>query len=265
MITADQVQHHVQRRGASGAGKAVTVEGEQAGTHADPWEGFLHRRQAFPMHAAIKAVEQAGAGQRPTAGAYRPQTPRLTGLALQPGYVLTGHGALNTDTAADDHRIHRRCLVHGRVRGDLQAVASPDLTAIHTQCAPAIQFTTGQLVGHAQRFDRRRQGNESEVIQQQKADRLWCAVLGWGPGVVRRHRGISSHNAGCASGRRGLFLSRPRFECRGFANHNANAMPEIEWAFNKTQKRRRAASILPLLRGAVINANRRASAGAWAT
>ncbi|MNU95372.1 hypothetical protein D3C71_853850 [compost metagenome] len=84
VITADQVQHHVQRRGATGTGETVTVQGEQAGAHGHAREGFLHRRQAFPVHAAIETVQQAGAGQGPAAGADRTQATGLTRLALQP-------------------------------------------------------------------------------------------------------------------------------------------------------------------------------------
>ncbi|MNG04813.1 hypothetical protein D3C84_879730 [compost metagenome] len=84
VITADQVQHHVQRRGAAGAGETVTVEGEQAGAHRYTRESFLHRRQTFPVHAAIKTVQQTGAGQGPAAGADRAETTGLARLALQP-------------------------------------------------------------------------------------------------------------------------------------------------------------------------------------
>ncbi|MNI13410.1 hypothetical protein D3C73_666380 [compost metagenome] len=84
VIAADQVQHHVQRRGAAGAGETVTVEGEQAGAHGHPRESFLHGCQAFPVHAAIEAVEQAGAGQGPAAGAHRAEAAGLASLALQP-------------------------------------------------------------------------------------------------------------------------------------------------------------------------------------
>ncbi|MCY1173368.1 hypothetical protein D9M73_135240 [compost metagenome] len=84
VITADQVQHHVQRRGAAGAGETVTVEGEQAGAHRYTRESFLHRRQAFPVHAAIETIEQAGASQGPAAGAHRAEAAGLASLALQP-------------------------------------------------------------------------------------------------------------------------------------------------------------------------------------
>lgn len=75
------------------------------------WEGFLHRRQAFPVHAAIVAVEQAGAGQRPTAGAHRAEAPTLAGLGLEESDVLAGDAALDADAAADDHAIHCRGVV----------------------------------------------------------------------------------------------------------------------------------------------------------
>ncbi|MCY1419449.1 hypothetical protein D9M71_350390 [compost metagenome] len=165
MITADQVQHHVQRRGATGAGEAVAVKGEQAGAHVHPREGFLHRGQAFPVHAAIEAVEQASAGQCPTAGAHGTQPARLTGLGLQPGDVFTGDGTLDANTTTDNHGVDRRSIADGGIRCDLQTIACPHLAAIDGQRVPTIQLTARQLVGHAQRLDRRCQGNQGEIVQ----------------------------------------------------------------------------------------------------
>ncbi|MCY1422846.1 hypothetical protein D9M71_385430 [compost metagenome] len=165
VIAADQVQHHVQRRGAARAGEAVAVEGEQASAHVDPWVGLLHGRQAFPVHAAIKAIEQAGTGQCPAAGAHCTKATRLARLGLQPGDMFTGNGALDADATADDHGVDGWGAVHRRIRGDLQAVAGPHLAAIDGQRVPAIQLAAGQLVGHAQRLDGRCQGNQGEVVQ----------------------------------------------------------------------------------------------------
>ena len=192
MLAADQVQHHVHRRGAAGRGEAVAVDGEQAGAHGHPGEGFLHRRQAFPVHAAIVAVEQAGAGQRPTAGAHRAEAPTLAGLGLEERDVLAGDAALDADAAADDHAIHRRGVVGTGVGGDLQAVAGPDLAAVQAQRMPAVEFASRELVGHAQRFHRRGQGDQGEVIQQQEADGLRISVLWRNSGRVRGHGCISS-------------------------------------------------------------------------
>ncbi|MNH98469.1 hypothetical protein D3C73_511910 [compost metagenome] len=200
------MQHHVQRRGAAGAGETVTVEGEQAGTHYYPRESLLHRRQALPVHTAIETIEQSGASQGPAAGAHRTESAGLAGLALQPGYVFTGNGALNADATANDDHVHRRGFVHGSVRGDLQAVTGPDLAAIDGEGGPAIQLATGQLVGHAQRFYSGRQRNQREIVQQQKADGLRRTVLGLSPGVERRHRGISSHKAGDWPQAKALFI-----------------------------------------------------------
>ncbi|MNH07821.1 hypothetical protein D3C79_672220 [compost metagenome] len=117
------------------------------------------------MHAAIEAVEQAGAGQGPAAGAHCTQATRLAGLGLQPGDMLTGNGALDADTATNDHGVHWRGAVHRRVGGDLQAVAGPHLAAIDGQGVPAVQLAAGKLVGHAQRLDGRCQGNQGEIVQ----------------------------------------------------------------------------------------------------
>jgi hypothetical protein len=64
--------------------------------------------------------------------------------------MFTGHGALDTDAAADDHGVQGRGFVHGGIGGDLQTVTGPHLAAVDGQGAPAIQLATGQLVGHAQ-------------------------------------------------------------------------------------------------------------------
>ncbi|MNQ76033.1 hypothetical protein D3C85_908500 [compost metagenome] len=222
------MQHHVQWRGAAGAGEAVTVEGEQASAHGHTREGFLHRGQAFPVHTAIEAVQQPRAGQRPTAGADRPEAARLAGLALQPRHVFTGHGTLNADATAHNDGVQGRGFVHGGVGGDLQPVTGPDLAAINGEGRPAIQLASGQLVGHAQGFYCGGQRNQREIVQQQKADGLRRTVLGLSPGVERRHRGISSHKAGDGLRRR-LFLW-PSFSCRetGLCHDRAIAMPKVE-------------------------------------
>jgi hypothetical protein len=70
------------------------------------------------------------------------------------------------------------------------------MAAIDGEGRPAIQLATRQLVGHAQRFYSGGQRNQREIVQQQKADRLRCRILGFCPGIERRHFGISSRKAG---------------------------------------------------------------------
>jgi hypothetical protein len=82
-IAADQMQHHIKRRGATGAGEAVTVKGEQLSIQGRTREGFLHRHQTLPVHTAIVTVQQTCASQRPTAGTNGAEAARLTSLALQ--------------------------------------------------------------------------------------------------------------------------------------------------------------------------------------
>ncbi|MNI46547.1 hypothetical protein D3C73_1010150 [compost metagenome] len=177
MIAADQVQHHVHRRGAAGAGESVAVEGEQARAQADAWEGLLHGRQALPVHAAFVAVEQARLGQRPTAGADAAQPARLTCQRLEPGGVLPGDHSLDAHAAADDDRVSLPGVVPRGIRGDWHAVAGPDLFATGAEGVPAVEFLTGQLIGHAQGFDGGRQGDQGELIEQQETDRLGRFVI----------------------------------------------------------------------------------------
>ncbi|MCY1533342.1 hypothetical protein D9M68_686640 [compost metagenome] len=181
VLTGDQVQHHVHRRGAAGGGIAVAVDGEQAGTDAGAGEGFLHGRQALPVHAAFEAVEQPGLGQRPAAGAYGAQLATLAGLGLQPLHVLTADAVLDIDAAADDHGVQCRGVVQAAVGGDLQAVAGAYGAAVLAEGVPAVELAAGKMVGHAQRFYRRRQGNQGEVVQQQETDGLGNTVLGLSP------------------------------------------------------------------------------------
>ncbi|MNN33649.1 hypothetical protein D3C81_1474150 [compost metagenome] len=129
------------------------------------------------MHAAVVAVEQAGAGQRPAAGTHCAQTATEARLGLQEADVFAGDAALDADAADDDQGIQWRSAVAAGVRGDLQAVAGPYLAAIQAQGVPAIEFASGKVVGHAQRFHRRGQGDQGEVVQQQEADGLRSSVL----------------------------------------------------------------------------------------
>ncbi|MCY1363085.1 hypothetical protein D9M69_498290 [compost metagenome] len=181
VLAGDQVQHHVHRRGAAGRGVAVAVDGEQAGADAGAGEGFLHGRQAFPVHAALETVEQAGLGQCPAAGAHGAQLTALARLRLQPLHVFAADGVLDVDAAADDHGVQRRGVVQAAVGGDLQAVAGAHGAAILAERVPAIEFAAGEVVGHAQRLDCGCQGNQGEVIQQQETDGLGNTVLGLAP------------------------------------------------------------------------------------
>ena len=147
------------------------------------------------MHAAFEAIEQPRARQRPATGTHCTQTLGLPRLALQPADMLATHRTLDTDTTTDDHRVYRCSLVHCRIRGDLQAVTGPYLTAIGAERGPSVQLAPGQLVGHAQRFNRRGQGDEGEVVQQQEADGLRAANLGLSAGGDGRHCGISLREA----------------------------------------------------------------------
>ncbi len=139
------------------------------------------------MHRAVVAVEQAGAGQGPAAGAHGAELATQARLGLEEGGVLAGDAALDADATDHDQGVHLRSAVAGCVRSDLQAVAGPDLAAVEAQGVPAVEFTTGQLVGHAQRFHRRGQGDQGEVVQQQEADGLRSSVLRGNSGVERVH------------------------------------------------------------------------------
>ena len=178
MPGANQLQHQIHGRGAAGGGVAIAVDGEQPRGDGGPREGFLHCGQAFPVHAAVKTIEQAGLGQRPAAGAYRAKLTAMTRLCLQPVQMLARHAVLNIHTAADDDAVQAGRGLEAGVRRDLQAVAGADGLSRLGHGEPAVQFFAGQLIGHPQRFHGRGQGNQGEVVQQQEADGLWEPVRG---------------------------------------------------------------------------------------
>ncbi|MNQ92220.1 hypothetical protein D3C85_1076390 [compost metagenome] len=181
VLAGDQVQHHVHGRGAAGRGIAVAVDGEQASADAGAGEGLLHGGQALPVHAAFEAVEQPGLGQGPAAGAHGAQLAALAGLHLQPVRMFAADAVLDVHAAADDHGVQGWSVVQAAVGGDLQAIAGADGAAVLAEGVPAVEFTTGEMVGHAQRFHRGRQGYQGEVVQQQETDGLGNTVLGLSP------------------------------------------------------------------------------------
>ena len=155
VIAADQVQHHVQRRSAARAGKAVAIEREYAGADFDAGKRLLHRRHQLPMHAALEAIEQPRLGQCPTAGAHRAETFTVQArLAAQPGDERRADSLLDAHAAAHDHRIEAALVLGASIRGHRHAIAGPHRLAVQAQGLPTVEFFARQLVGHAQRLDR---------------------------------------------------------------------------------------------------------------
>jgi hypothetical protein len=60
-IVGDDRQHHVERRGAAGAGVDVAVDLEQVGIDADLREGFLEAGQVFPVDGAALVLSRPAA------------------------------------------------------------------------------------------------------------------------------------------------------------------------------------------------------------
>src|SRR3546814_5554929 len=66
VLAGDHVQHHVDGRGAAGAGEAVAVDLEQLAGHLDVGEVLAEAGQVLPVDGAAVAVEQAGRSEEPT-------------------------------------------------------------------------------------------------------------------------------------------------------------------------------------------------------
>jgi hypothetical protein len=68
VLQGDEMQHHVQCRGAARAGQAIAVDDEQAAIHFDLRKGFAEGIQALPMRGGTIAVEQSRPRQEEAAG-----------------------------------------------------------------------------------------------------------------------------------------------------------------------------------------------------
>ncbi|MNO80572.1 hypothetical protein D3C76_717840 [compost metagenome] len=150
MGAANQMQHHVHRRGTARRRIAVAVDGKQTGAGRRAREGFLQRGQTLPVDAAQVAIEQPGLGQRPAAGADGANLAAMAGLQSQPVHMFAAYPVLNVHAAANDHGIQGRSGIQAGIRGDLQAVAGTYRPAVPAQGEPAVQLLARQLVGHAQ-------------------------------------------------------------------------------------------------------------------
>ena len=173
-LPADEVQHHVHRRRAAGTGEAVAVDRVDAPADRDLGEPQSQGGEILPVDAAPVAVQQAGLGQHVAAraGGTQPQPP-CAARVQPPQHRFCGE-AFDPFAAADDDRIHGAGLdfiADTEIGVDREPVTCGNGAAVPGYHPPAIDTGTGHAVGHAQRLDRRRHGNEREVVKQQEAEK----------------------------------------------------------------------------------------------
>ena len=103
-IVADQLQHHVERRGAAGAGVDVLVDLEEIGKDVGLREGLGEARQVLPVDGAALVGQEAGGRQHMGAGAQAADGDAAIVFLAQPGEGRAVVVLLDIDAAAhDDH------------------------------------------------------------------------------------------------------------------------------------------------------------------
>ena len=175
MPEGDQMQHHVERRRAAGAGEAVPIDDEEAALDLDLGEALAKAVEALPMGGRAMAVEQPGPGQQERAGVHGAEIAAQPVGSPEPGSDLLIVGALRLE-AGTDHQLGIDGRAAGAAVGDQRhAVAGGDRRAVGGDDLPAIERPAGQAIGYPQRLDCRDERHHRKPGHQQEADRLRLA------------------------------------------------------------------------------------------
>jgi len=83
VLQANDVQHHVERGGTAGAGKAIAVHLEEEGCHLDARKPFLKTVETFPMGGGAITIEQPGPGEKEATRIHRTEVGTRVGEAPQ--------------------------------------------------------------------------------------------------------------------------------------------------------------------------------------
>jgi hypothetical protein len=191
-IVADDLQHHVERGGAAGAGKDIAVDLEQVGEDIDLREGFLEAGQVFPVDGAALVLKQAGGAERMGAGAQAADLDAAIVFLAQPCGKRLRLVALDVEAAADEYdrrpafAEHQLALiVNGGVDADFDAAGRGDRLAGLAGQTPFIGFVAKHAVGCAQRFDGRGKRDHREFGHEVENDRfLGCRCVCHRPTIV---------------------------------------------------------------------------------
>ncbi len=122
------------------------------------------------MGATGMTVEKACAGQDIGASADRPKEDVATRHLLQPDDLFAGKTPGNINTGHHDHQVKPVLFLDRPVGQHGNAIAGTGRFAFGGKQLPGIEFSTGQLVGHAEWLNGRGKGNQGEIIDQQEAD-----------------------------------------------------------------------------------------------
>ena len=170
VVQRDDVEHHIQRRRAARTGQPVPVDFEQLGCEFDVRITFDQPGQILPMHRAAVTVEQTGPGQDGTAGAQGAEGAAPCVQPAQPADHLAVIVVMGIDaTANEQHRVGIN-LRQREINGNLNAIRCRDRAAVGGNQVAIIEPPAADMLGQAQRLDRRRQRDHGEARQQKKSN-----------------------------------------------------------------------------------------------
>ena len=183
VLARDQVQHHVERRDAAGAGHAVAVDGKQRLADLDAGMRLAEHRRRFPVQRHRMAVEQPRFGQRELARIDGADQRAVPVEPAQPGEQALGQ-VLGRMVAGEDEDVGQEGHVgDAHVGRDQHAVAGLHRRAVDGDEVRREQPLAGILVGDAQRLGRQDEGVDREFRQQQEAEILG-AIRGAGTPAI---------------------------------------------------------------------------------
>ncbi len=177
LLLADQVEHHVERRGAARTGVAVAVDLEDPGGHDDLRKLLAHAGEVLPVNRCPVTGQQIRQRQRVGAGAQPAEGGPALGLLAQPLQQFARDVALHPFAAANQYRVERSGLLDGERGFDLDAIAGGDRGVVDRQHDPLVEGPPGDAVGHAQRFQRGAERQLGEFGNQYEPNAMRCGLL----------------------------------------------------------------------------------------
>ena len=176
-MLADQVQHHVERGGAAGAGVAIAVDLEEVGIDLRLRKALREGRQRFPVDGAAAAFQDAGVGEHPGAGIERADADLLAVERGDPGVEVAVVETLDAERAADEDVVGPLAAAHPLARllerhvdDELDAVRCRGRLAVERDERPAIGLLARHAVGDPERLDGSREGDHGEVRDEHEVE-----------------------------------------------------------------------------------------------
>jgi hypothetical protein len=183
-IVADELQHHVERRRAAGAGEDVLVDLEQVGKHVGLRERFREARQVLPVDGAALVGQEPRRRQHMRSGTE--PTDRNTAIVLlaQPRECRSVLVRFDIEAAADNHHGrpvrpgHLAALILQRgVDGAFDEVGCAHRLAVDAGETPFVSLVAQHAVRRPQRIERGGKRDHGEVGDEEEDQRSLDRML----------------------------------------------------------------------------------------